>query len=299
MSTENITHAICFGEVLWDMLPDGPQPGGAPLNVAYQLNKLGLKTQMISRIGADEKGMALKSLLEKWAIGTQLLQIDPQHATSEVIASLTDANEVKYEILFPVAWDFIQSGTEPQSAVAAAKYFIYGSLASRHQKSCGTLLDLLEHTKAIKVLDVNFRPPFVNAEALEPLLLKADIVKLNEAELAQMQVLFQGVSTGEEAQVQFIQDRFQIAEVIITKGASGASYYNNSQVFQGYGQEVKVEDTIGSGDAFLAAFVAGHHLGLPPEEMLSNAMDLGAFIATKKGGCPDYEIAEYDQFKRK
>lgn len=299
MSTENITQAICFGEVLWDMLPDGAQPGGAPLNVAYQLNKLGLKTQMISRVGADEKGNALKSLLEKWAVGSQLLQIDPQHATSEVIASLTDANEVKYEILFPVAWDFIQSGAELRSAVAAVKYFIYGSLASRHRESRDTLLDLLEHTNAMRVLDVNFRPPFVNAQALEPLLLKADIVKLNEAELEHMQVLFQGVSTGEEAQVQFIQDRFQIAEVIVTKGASGASYYNNNKVFQGFGQEVKVEDTIGSGDAFLAAFLVGHNLGLPPEELLRNAMDLGAFIATKKGGCPDYEIAEYDQFKRK
>ena len=52
-----ITPAICFGEILWDVLPDGAMPGGAPLNVAYHLNKLGLPTSIISKIGNDEKGL--------------------------------------------------------------------------------------------------------------------------------------------------------------------------------------------------------------------------------------------------
>ena len=54
-----ITPAICFGEILWDVLPDGPMPGGAPLNVAYHLNKLGLSTSIISKIGNDEKGLSV------------------------------------------------------------------------------------------------------------------------------------------------------------------------------------------------------------------------------------------------
>lgn len=298
MSTENImTTAICFGEVLWDMLPDGPQPGGAPLNVAYHLNKLGVRTKMISRIGNDEKGDALKELLDQWGIGSELLQVDVKQATSEVIASLNDANEVKYEIVFPVAWDFIHLDTGLSLTVDSTKYFIYGSLASRNSESRDTLLKLLDTTPAIKVLDVNFRPPFVDAETLEALLKKADIVKLNEDELVQMQHLFQGSFTEEKDQVKFIQERFQIAEVVITKGAAGASYYKNEEVYHGSGRPVKVNDTIGSGDSFLAAFIAAHNSALLPDQMLRNAMDMGAFIATKKGGCPDYELEEYGRFR--
>ncbi len=288
--------ALCFGEVLWDMLPDGPQPGGAPLNVAYHMNKLGLKTQMISRIGNDEKGYALKQLIKKWSANDDLIQIDKAHNTSEVIASLNDANEVGYEIIFPVAWDFIQQNSELTAATQFAKYFIYGSLASRNEISKATLLNLLDTTSAIKILDVNFRWPFVSASILEPLLLKTDIVKLNEDELQQIQALFQSSATSELDCVKFIQEKFQIPEVVITKGAQGASYYKNHEIYHGHGQPVAVKDTIGSGDAFLAAFIVGHHLQLPAHMMLKNAMDMGGFIATKKGGCPDYEIKEYHNF---
>mgnify|MGYP006185682597 CR=1 FL=1 len=48
---------VAVGEILWDVLPDGAMPGGAPLNVAYHLNKLGLPTSIISKIGNDEKGL--------------------------------------------------------------------------------------------------------------------------------------------------------------------------------------------------------------------------------------------------
>lgn len=280
------------------MLPDGPQPGGAPLNVAYHLNKLGVETQMISRVGNDDKGDALRNLLEKWHIGTHMLQRDPEHGTSEVLASLSDASEVKYEIVFPVAWDFIQIDTALSSAVSDAKYFIYGTLASRNPTSGDTLLALLESTEAIKVLDVNFRPPFVNVKILGQLLLKADVVKLNEDELRQVHQLFHGSSNSEHGQVRFIQEKFQVSEIVVTKGASGASYYTKNDAYHGWGKPVKVNDTIGSGDSFLAAFLAAHHLALPPAEMLQNAMDMGAFIATKKGGCPDYELQEFYNFKR-
>ena len=58
MNTEvnTLTPAICYGEILWDVLPDGPQPGGAPLNVAYHLNKLGMATSLVSKIGDDVNG---------------------------------------------------------------------------------------------------------------------------------------------------------------------------------------------------------------------------------------------------
>jgi len=290
-----ITPAICFGEILWDVLPDGPMPGGAPLNVAYHLNKLGLSTSIISKIGNDEKGLSLERLLDGWRINKSLLQRDTIHPTSEVIASVGSKNEVSYEIVFPVAWDFIDHQSMIDNALQSSIYFVYGSLASRNMLSRETLFKFLE-SDAIKVFDINLRPPFFDKSLLADLMARADIIKFNESELQLVQVLFGGSYVNEKEQVRFIQERFKIPEVIVTKGEYGASYYKMDQSYHAWGSEVAVNDTIGSGDSFLAAFIANHQKGLSPKTIIKNAIGMGAFIATKKGGCPEYEIEEYKQF---
>jgi len=291
----NATPATCYGEILWDVLPDGPQPGGAPLNVAYHLNKVGMGSSLITRIGRDENGRKLVDLMDNWGINTHLLQVDNEHETSQVLAKMNNGNEVSYEIVFPVAWDFINQSQELVHQIKPTKYFIFGSLASRNEISRDTLYNLLE-TDAIKVFDINLRPPFVNQVRLGHLLSSADIVKFNEAELEIVQIMFGGSLKGETDKVNFIQDRFKIAEVIVTKGEFGASYYNDGKAYNVWGNEIKVKDTIGSGDAFLAAFIAAHYRSDQPLQILKKAIAMGAFIATKKGGCPEYEFGEYQAF---
>ena len=290
-----ITPAICFGEILWDVLPDGRMPGGAPLNVAYHLNKLGLSSSIISKIGDDENGVKLERLLDGWQINKSLLQRDTIHPTSEVIARVGSRNEVSYEIVFPVAWDFIDHQSTIDSALKPSTYFVYGSLASRNTLSRETLFKFLE-SDAIKVFDINLRPPFFDKRLLANLMERADIIKFNESELHMAQILFGGRFINEREQVRFIQERFSVPEVIVTKGEFGASYYRMDQSYHAWGSEVKVNDTIGSGDSFLAAFIASHQQGLAPKTIIKNAIGMGAFIATKKGGCPEYEIEEYKKF---
>lgn len=290
------TPAICYGEILWDVLPDGPQPGGAPLNVAYHLNKLGVTTSLISKIGNDEDGSKLEYLMDKWGITKQLLQKDEEYSTSKVIAKMNNGNEVSYEIISPVAWDFITESSDTCASITQSTYLIYGSLASRNSVSRDTLLNLLE-SPAIKVFDINLRPPFFDKNLLRLLLKKADIVKFNQAELEMVQIMFGSSNTNESSQVKFVQDNFDISEVIVTKGEFGASYYLKDKSYNIWGSEVKVADTIGSGDSFLAAFLAGHYLREEPQDILKSAIAMGAFIATKKGGCPAYQLADYKKFK--
>jgi sugar/nucleoside kinase (ribokinase family) len=54
----------CFGEILWDVLPSGKQPGGAPFNVAVHLHQLGQPVRFISRVGADAWGTELRVFVE-------------------------------------------------------------------------------------------------------------------------------------------------------------------------------------------------------------------------------------------
>ncbi|WP_183559939.1 carbohydrate kinase family protein [Mucilaginibacter sp. SP1R1] len=291
-----VTPAICYGEILWDVLPDGPQPGGAPLNVAYHLNKLGMATSLVSKIGDDANGQKLEKLLDNWGIKKHLLQVDHEHPTSQVLARMNNGNEVSYEIVFPVAWDFISESQTILNELKPSTYFVFGSLASRNDVSRNTLFELLQ-TDAIKVFDINIRPPFISRDLLGELLTKADIVKFNQAELEMVQGFFRGSFWKEAEQIKFIQDHFNVPEIIVTKGEFGASYYKHDKAYHVAGREVKVNDTIGSGDSFLAAFIANHYRGEPPQTLLKNAIAMGGFIATKKGGCPEYQLEEYLNFK--
>lgn len=296
MNTHTTTlPAICFGEVLWDMLPEGPQPGGAPLNVAYHLNKRGVKVNIFTKIGNDLNGQKLRSLIHSWGIGEDFLQVDPEYPTSKVIAKM-NGTEVSYDIVFPVAWDFIETVDRISPLINDSTYFIYGSLASRNDTTRNTLFHLLDN-ECIKVFDINLRPPFISRDLLSALLNKADVVKFNQAELEMVQSVFGGSFSNEASQIRFIQDKFNVPEVIVTKGEFGASYYQHEKSYHAWGSEVKVKDTIGSGDSFLAAFITGHFRHTEPREMIKDAVAMGAFIATKKGGCPDYELPEYQRFK--
>jgi fructokinase len=292
------TPVYCFGEILWDILPDGPQPGGAPLNVAYHLTKLKVPTGLISRIGKDLKGKQLEELMDHWGIKKHLLQLDPAHDTSQVLVKINTENEVSYEIVFPVAWDFIEANADAAAKVKESDYFIYGSLAARNATSRNALFELLNHAK-FKVFDINLRPPFFARDLLEMLLGKADLLKMNESELEIVQGMLEGNFKNEVEQISFIKERFNIQEVIVTKGEHGASYYTQDGSYHAGGVTIKVCDTIGSGDSFLAAFIAHHFLKEDPEAILKKAVAMGAFIASKKGGCPSYQLSEYLNFIKK
>lgn len=278
---------ICFGEILWDILPNEKLPGGAPMNVCYHLNRLGQTAAIISKIGADENGTNLLAFLNKKQVDTSLIQIDTQLRTGTVMAT-QNGNEMNYDILRPVAWDFIDFSEELAESVAAAPYFVYGSLSARNESSANTLSKLL-HRANTKVLDVNLRPPHYNRYTIGTLLESTDILKLNNHELA----LVAGWHTNEkdfEKQVASLSTKFAIPTIIVTKGSDGASVLHNGNYYHHAGYTVKVADTIGSGDAFLAGFLSKYIEAAPIDVALDFACQLGAYVASKKGGCPQYEI---------
>jgi fructokinase len=292
------TQAFCYGEILWDIFPGGVQPGGAPLNVAYHLNKLGIRTGMISKVGNDSRGLNLRRLVSQWGMEDYLIQTDGEYATSEVLVKLNSNKEATYDILYPVAWDFITGNDQIEAAMQTAGYLVYGSLSSRNQISKETLAGLLEK-QVTKVLDINLRDPYVNKQDLQGLLSKADIAKFNVVELKRISSLFGGFYVAEMDKVAFIQDTFQISEVLVTKGGNGASSYSTAGVFHAPGPKITVTDTVGSGDAFLAGFLAGRHHKRGGQTIINDAVAMGAFTATLKGGCPDYHLSDFESFKAK
>lgn len=287
---------VCFGEVLWDILPTGKEPGGAPMNVAYHINKHHIHTTLITCIGNDEEGNQIKELFQNRNISTDFFETDNLHETGKVYATQLAGNEMSYEIVQPVAWDFISYDEKLKTLVDAAGYFVFGSLACRAEVSRNTLLRLLQ-TPATKVFDINLRPPHYTKETLTALLSKADILKMNEHELEVIGGWFAGERNREEL-IRYIADYFNIHTVIVTLSADGALLFKDEQFYYHAGYRVKVTDTIGSGDSCLAALLAAFIKGKKNEEALDAACRLGAFIASKKGGCPEYSIEEVKNASR-
>lgn len=281
---------VCFGEVLWDFLPDGKQSGGAPMNVAYHLGKLGKNPAMISRVGNDALGKELIDVMNEKGIITNFVQIDEELPTSSVVARLKDNHEMVYDIVQNVAWDNIMYDDSLNELVKEADYFVFGSLAARSARTRATLFQLLERAKT-KVLDINLRAPHYSRELIETMLAKADIAKLNEAELKLITEWFTPFQSDEES-IAFLQDKFNIRIMVVTKGAEGALLKVDNTLYSHEGYHVTVADTVGSGDSFLAAVIFQLLDHIPYELILDFANKLGAFVTTQKGGCPVYQLNE-------
>ncbi|NTS39709.1 carbohydrate kinase [Flavisolibacter sp. BT320] len=288
---QNRYDAVCFGETLWDLLPTGARPGGAPMNVAYHLQKQGLQAALISRVGNDERGKSLLQILEQNGVTTTFVQTDNDQPTGVVNATLYESNEVSYEIVAPVAWDFIAWEQSLTQLVAEARFFIYGSLAARNAVTANALWQLVEAAK-FNVVDINLRSPHYSKELVEKLLNSADILKLNEHELPLVSSWLNKESSTEN-QLRHLQNHFSIPTIIVTQGGSGATVCHEGEIFSHPGYPVKVVDTIGSGDAFLAAFLAKTSADASIPDRLQAANALGAFIASKEGACPDYEATAH------
>lgn len=286
---------VCFGEVLWDNLPEGKRPGGAPMNVAYHLHKLGLRSHLISRIGNDLHGRGLLEFLNRIGVGAHWVQTDDVHETSQVLASINEDNEVSYDIVAPVAWDYIQYEESMQDMISSCDAFVFGSLSSRSDVSRSSLLKMLEYA-SYKVFDVNLRTPHYSPKLVADLLERTDMVKINAAELRMISE-WTGMSCSREQDcIQALFGNFALKEILITRGSQGATYYTEDLAYQYPAYDIKVADTIGSGDSFLAAFLAMKLKGKPLEESLDYAVAMGAFITAQHGACPDYSKCDFDRF---
>lgn len=273
---------ICFGEVLWDLLPTGKIAGGAPMNVAFHANQLGMRSHMISRIGNDALGHELLGFLNEKGVSTRLVQVDETFPTGIVNVVLDEKGSPSYELVQPSAWDFIHPITEMTDTVKEADALVFGSLACRNERTKRTLFELLD-IAPLRVLDVNLRTPFFTKNLLEELLQKADIVKLNDEELHLLCGYWSGLE-GEQLQMSFLKEKFRLEALVVTKGPNGAACLDDSGYHEQPGFTVQVQDTIGSGDAFLAAYLSKLLVNANANDCLRFACAIGALAATKAGG---------------
>ncbi|PZP44489.1 MAG: carbohydrate kinase [Pseudopedobacter saltans] len=293
---KNQINVVCFGEVLWDIFPQGKRAGGAPFNVAYNLSRLGAEVRMVSCVGIDSLGDTLLSQINSWDITTNGIQKDDIHPTGTVIAHFDEHNEAHYDIVENVAWDYINTKEADLKAVKEAGALVFGTLAMRNKTSRDTIFQLMEEAR-FNVFDINLRPPFYDVKTIKEILHKVQLAKFNKAELRLVLDFLGKTYVDEDDSIRFIQDQFDLPEIIVSKGSKGAIYYNADTHYQYPAVKIEIKDTVGSEDSFLVCFLVKRLINAPTDEIMTQATSLGAFITSKEGACPPYTLEEFEKFK--
>ncbi|MFO7610068.1 MAG: PfkB family carbohydrate kinase [Candidatus Krumholzibacteriia bacterium] len=284
---------IIFGEVLVDRFPDGSAVlGGAPFNVAWNLQALGLAPLLVTRVGEDELGERIGRAMEDWGLDTAGLQRDPRQPTGTVEVTL-ESGEPRYAIAAGVAYDFIAAEAVPAPAPGDLLY--HGSLALRTAVPRLALDRLRAQATGGALVDVNLRSPWWERETALELLRGARWAKLNADELG---LLVPG-EPDLDTRAQRLLAAADLECVVVTLGAEGAVAHGRA----GWSHRPAapaagpVADTVGAGDAFAAVTLLGLVRGWEWPVILERAQQLAAAVVGLRGATTD-DRGFYQTFRR-
>ena len=286
------TTILCFGEALWDCLPKGLFAGGAPINVAYHLRQFGLNALPVTAVGGDFLGGEILRRFRYWQLAKDHTgQVDK--LTGAVVVDLDDAGVASYKFLEDVAWDHIPVTAQLKEAAATAGALVFGTLAQRSASNQSALSELRTAAgNAKQVYDVNLRPPYDSPGLVWKLTVGCDLIKLNDDELLRLLDI-----PDKNADLDVAARRFsgeaKCDRICVTAGKRGAGLLWEGQWSFDPPQPIKVKDTVGAGDSFLAALLHGWlEAKLEPAANLHRAARVAEFIATCDGATPQYKLDE-------
>jgi fructokinase len=288
---------VSLGEALFDCFPNRTMLGGAPVNFIVHMQQLlavcGGESFLISRVGDDELGRQLLSEIKSCEVSTELVQVDPRHPTGQVRVEFSPLGDPKYHIAENAAWDFIDLEETAPPLAARSSAVCFGTLAQRSPISRQTIQQFVTAApQALRVLDVNLRQHYFTPSILETSLSIANVVKLNEEELASAASLlperFGGAESTDERAAALVQS-FNLKVLALTRGARGTVLYSTGGHLEGKPVPAPITaeaDNVGAGDACCAGLVYGLLLNWPLERTLELANRMGAYVASQPGGAP-------------
>lgn len=287
MITKQFT-VVGLGELLWDLLPEGKQLGGAPANFAYHAKAMGANGYVVSCIGKDDLGQEILDQLEEHGLDLSHVDKDAEHPTGTVTVELDAQGIPSYTIHENVAWDFIPTSPALLELASKTDAVCFGSLAQRLPVSRATIKQFLEATPpdCLRFFDVNLRQAFFSKEIIREGLEVSQVLKINDEELPVVGELL-SISGSETDIMDALIEKFSLRVIALTRGDKGSLLYSadDQSDHPGFPPE-EIADTVGAGDSFSAATVMGLLEGLKLSVVCENANRLASFVCTQNGAMP-------------
>ncbi len=283
-----------LGEVLWDLFGHSRRLGGAPLNFAAHTVRLGHYALLISAVGDDSPGEEAAEAIQALGLTTAFLQRTSRFPTGAARVQLGPGDQNRFMIERPAAYDAISiSDCEIEQLVSRAPHWLYyGTLFASTPAGEAALCRLSNAVPAaMRFYDLNLRPDCWSSSLVTRLMQHADVVKLNEEEMVQVQE-FAGLPCETETFCREGANQYGWQAVCVTFGARGCAVLANRDYVEAQSHAVDVADTVGAGDAFAAAFMHGLISQWPAPEIAAFANRVGALVASRHGAIPEWTLEE-------
>ena len=265
---------LCVGEALISLTPPVGVPlqeasdllistGGAEVNVAAHLARLGVPTRFAGRVGDDPFGARLRQTLAALGVDTRYLEVDPDRPTGLYLKD-TDGSgtTMRYYRSTSAATSYRHV---PEAALDEVGHIHITGITPALSDSCRMLVtDLLALPHVTTSFDVNYRTALWDvSEArgiLQSLAEQADVVFVGLDEAGEVW----GTRTFEEVRRLLPQP----SELVVKDGPREAVAFLGSQMVSVRAPVIEVVEPVGAGDAFAAAYLAARHYGHDPSDAL-------------------------------
>lgn len=296
---------VALGELLIDFTENGlssqgnplmeANPGGAPCNVLAMLNKLGKKTAFIGKVGRDQFGTMLKTVVEESGTDvTNLMMDDEVHTTLAFVHTFPDGDREFSFYRNPGADMMLKKEEVDPEIIKAAKIFHFGTLSSTHpevREATRYAIDVAKENGLLVSFDPNLREPLWDSledarKEIEYGLGKCDILKISDNEME-----FMTGTDDYNKGVEMLRESYDISLIFVTLGKEGSrAYYKDMIVEVAPFIRKDTIETTGAGDTFEACalnYVLEHGLENLTEENLKELLrfaNAGASIITSRKG---------------
>ena len=279
---------VGMGEALWDVLPEGKKLGGAPANFAYHVSQFGLDSCVVSAVGDDPLGHEIIENFTSKGLNQHIAEVP--YPTGTVQVEIDPAGIPQYDIKENVAWDNIPFTESLEAIARETRAVCFGSLAQRNvvsRDTRGRFLDAMPKSNdTLVVFDVNLRQGFYNKEILCRSMERCNILKINDEELVTVSRLFGYPGIDLQDKCWILLGKYNLKMLILTCGINGSYVFTPGNVSFQPTPKVEVEDTVGAGDSFTAAFIASILKGRSVADAHSRAVQTSAYVCTRKGAMP-------------
>ena len=287
--------ALVFGEVLWDVFPDGKKLGGAPMNFSAHLARFGSKAYLLTAVGRDKLGDMVLENLERLSIEKEFVVVNDEKHTGICNVTLDEHREPSYDLVYDVAYDNITVTKEDIDRINFLNFDVlyFGSLAQRNSVSAKSLSKIVNSCNFKEIFcDINIRQNYYSKELIEKCFKKSTIIKVNRDECLILKKV--GIVTSKCCELseicEFLCKRFALKVVIVTLDCDGAAVYSYDErkLYKYNCQLANVISSVGAGDSFSACFLYNYMNGMGIKSCIERANILGAYVVGFEEAIPDY-----------